>query len=106
MGFNEKVLRGTIATHSSVIAVYDSYIRVFSPHCIGTGIRKADHKRVKRIMAFQFGGSGHSKKPLGWRCFEVSRLRFVIPCPWAGWHTSEIGDRGNNGCIDRIELEA
>lgn len=87
-----------------MIALYDSHFRVFSPHVLGTGRDRATRRRLKRVLVYQFGGSGVSNKPFGWRCFDVHRLRMVVPCWFLPWQ-SGVTKGGTQQCIDRIELE-
>jgi hypothetical protein len=83
-------LTDAIRNLTSLIAVYKSEPRVFSPHALGKGRYGEDV-----VLVYQYKGMSGGRPTEGlppercWRMFIVEELHGLAPAADRGWHTHE-----------------
>lgn len=95
-------IRRAIIERASLTAVYDNYVRYFSPHALGT-----HQNGVPIVIAFQYGGgkAGGTLRQSGeWCCYLLPRL-FYVRRNGDKWAAGTIVDKPI-GMIRRIDVAA
>jgi hypothetical protein len=83
-------LTDAIRNLTSLIAVYKSEPRVFSPHALGKGRYGEDV-----VLVYQYKGMSGGRPTEGlppercWRMFIVEELHGLAPAAGSDWHTHE-----------------
>ncbi len=95
------IIRQAILERASLTAVYEDYVRHFSPHMLGT-----HHNGVAIVLAFQYGGGKRGGLlPSGeWCAYLLSRLHYVRR-NGDGWTKGTIRDMPA-GTIPNIDVAA
>ena len=78
----QTIIRQAIVDRQSLTAIYDNYVRHFSPHILGR-----DERRLPVILAFQYGGGRPGGLPHAgdWCLFQLNGLKSLSHNrdPWA-----------------------
>jgi hypothetical protein len=96
-----QTLRKAISERQSLTAIYDNYVRHFSPNVLGK-----DKSGSQRLLAYQYGGGRRGGLSVGgaWLCRPVDGLR-AVRLNGDKWQAGTLVGR-LAGCVVEIDVSA
>ena len=94
-------IRKAISERQSLTAIYDNYVRHFSPTALGK-----DGRGSQTLLAYQYGGGRSGGLSVGgaWCCFRVGDLR-ALRLNGDKWQAGPLAGRMPN-CVVEIDVSA
>jgi len=94
-------IRKAIAERQSLTAIYDNYVRHFSPNTLGK-----DKRGSQTLLAYQYGGGRPGGLSIGgvWCCFDVGGLH-ALRLNGDKWQPGPLAGKMPN-CVVEIDLSA